>query len=112
MNVEFERKSGNEADDKTAFLREDRDYGGKFEDRPPTLFQIDPPKNRNTAKPNDFVRFQGRVLLDPFDHGIRDFPGELPPCLSTNVEGWEIEHYKRRNSQINTYDLMGKQSNS
>ena len=109
MEVEFERRSGVEADNKTAFLIEDRDYGGEnYDDRPPTLFQIDPPDDRNTAKPTTYVKFQGRVLLDPYDHGIRDFPTELPPALSTYVEGWEIEHYLRKNSQIKPYDLMGK----
>lgn len=54
------------------------------------------------------MMYQGQVVLDPYDHPVRDFPTELPPTLSTEMNGWEIEYYLRQNRAIKAYDLMGK----
>ena len=48
------------------------------------------------------------VVLDPYNHPVRDFPGELPVTLSTQISGAEIEYYMRKNSEITLYDLMGQ----
>ena len=103
------RKPGVEDDNVTAFLPHDREFGGEWNQRPDLLFQIRPPQSRVSTPPTGYMTSaQGKVLLDPFDHGIRDFPGELPPSLSTEIEGWEVEYYLRKNEQIKPYDLMGK----
>lgn len=49
-----------------------------------------------------------RVVLDPFDHPIRDFGYDLPIILSSEIKGWEVENYLRRNLAIRVYDLIGK----
>lgn len=49
-----------------------------------------------------------RVMLDPFDHPIRDFGNDLPIVLSSRMAGWEIENDLRRNGAIRVYDLAGK----
>ena len=63
-----------------------------------------------SSRPTDYVRHDGKILLDAYDHGIRSFPTELPVALSTELEGWEVENYLRKNREIKVYDLMGKQT--
>lgn len=53
------------------------------------------------------MMYNGMVVLDPYDHPVRNFP-ELPDCLSTQTSGMWIEHYLRKNLEIKAYDLMGK----
>ena len=50
--------------------------------------------------------YHGHVILDAFDHGLRNFP-ELPVVLSSELEGSDIEYYYRQNAEIADYDLVG-----
>ena len=50
---------------------------------------------------------EGHIVLDAFDHGIRDFP-HLPKLLSSEIEGHDIEYYYRQNAETTDYDLIGK----
>ena len=57
---------------------------------------------------------RGRVVLDPDNHEIKDFP-ELPKILSSELEGRDIEYYMRKNMAIGNgemsyYDIRGKPS--
>ena len=51
---------------------------------------------------------KGRIVLDSFDHAIRDFPGVLPSALSSEIAGHDIMHYFRQNEHMQLYDLIGK----
>jgi hypothetical protein len=46
-------------------------------------------------------------MLDPYDHPIRDFPGELPIVMSDKLHGVWVEYYLRSNREIRVYDLVG-----
>ena len=48
-----------------------------------------------------------QVVLDTFDHPVRDFP-ELPVALSSRMAGWEIENDLRKNLDIRVYDLVAR----
>ena len=50
---------------------------------------------------------EGRIVLDGFDHGLRDFGNQLPMYVSSELEGRDIEDYLRRNWEITVYDLVG-----
>ena len=50
--------------------------------------------------------YNGHIILDAFNHGLRDFP-ELPVVLSSQLEGSDIEYYYRQNREIADYDLIG-----
>lgn len=91
----------------TAYLEEDKDYGGDFEDRPSVLKQIACKSDQYREKPKGVKTYLQEVLLDPYDHPIRNF-SELPPTLSTEMKGWEVEYYLRKNLDIKVYDLMGE----
>lgn len=59
-------------------------------------------------EPTGYVRDHGDIVLDAFDHGIRDFGNAMPLCLSTEIEGHDIETYKRRNMRIALYDIIAR----
>jgi len=48
-----------------------------------------------------------RIVLDAWDHGIRDFR-ELPEAISSALEGHDVEDLMRRNLAIKLYDVLGK----
>ena len=61
---------------------------------------------RCKRQPTRYVTDNGRIVLDAFDHGLRNFP-ELPVVLSSELEGSDIEYYYRQNAEIADYDLVG-----
>ena len=77
------------------------------QDRAPLLFQIKP-TNFRKEKPQDYMNDHGRIVLDAFDHGIRDFGDILPKCLSSELAGHDIVYYFRQNEEIQLYDMVGK----
>ena len=92
--------------DVASFLAKDRDFGTAWAHRPPILFQLYAGQNRVAVKPQGVLMDGNRVMLDPYDHPIRDFP-ELPVTLSSKEKGMWIEYYMRQNKEIKLYDLMG-----
>ena len=95
--------------DVASFLVKDRDFGTAWAHRPPILFQLYPGQNRVAVRPQGVLMDGNRVMLDPYDHPIRDFP-ELPLTLSSKEKGMWIEYYMRQNKEIKPYDLMGTYS--
>ena len=53
--------------------------------------------------------YMGKVVLDQDHHEIRLFPG-LPDVLSSAIEGWEVEYYKRQFLKLTYIDLIGEYS--
>ena len=102
----FPKKRGYEDTNVTAFVKRDYNYGPKHENRPDRLHQIRS-NGVKGEKPNGYVMDKGRIVLDAFDHGLRNFGSQLPMYISSEVEGHDIEDYLRRNSQISVYDLVG-----
>ena len=102
----FPKKRGYENTNVTAFLQSDYFYGPERDDWPDRLFQIrcDVPEGE---KPNGYVMDLGRIVLDAWDHGLRNFHDQLPIYVSSELEGRDIEHYLRRNREITIYDLVG-----
>lgn len=102
----FPKKRGYEDTNLTAFVKKDYNYGPERENRPDRLFQI---RNDDAKgeKPNGYVIDEGRIVLDAFDHGLRDFGNQLPMYVSSELEGHDIEDYLRRNREISVYDLVG-----
>ena len=89
----------------TAFVKKDYNYGPKRANRPDRLFQIhnDSPTDE---KPDGYVMDRDRIVLDAFDHGLRNFGNQLPLYVSSELEGHDIEDYLRRNREISVYDLV------
>ena len=103
MLAEYPKSNGNkhkrEPYNYTSFLAKDRNVGSDRAHQPEILFQIRNPE-LHAVKPN------GCIILDPFDHGLRNFP-ELPVVLSSELGGCDIEYYYRQNAEIADYDLTG-----
>ena len=91
----------------TTFLAKDKTYGASRAHRAPLLFQIHETK-KIKEKPKDYMMDRGRIVLDAYDHGIRDFPTILPKCLSSEIGGYDLEHYFRQNEELQLYDILGK----
>ena len=49
----------------------------------------------------------GRIVIDAYGHGIRDFPSILPQALSTELHVHDIVYYFRQNDYVTLYDLVG-----
>ena len=101
------KKHGNEHQKEptnyTSFLQKDKEFGPERDNRSHVLFQI---KNAKppTEKPTAYVMNDNRIVLDAYDHGLRDFP----KVLSSELEGHDIEYYYRQNADIADYDLIAR----
>ena len=104
MDIAYQRDG--KGADVASFLPKDRDFGTAWAHRPAILFQLYPGQNRVAVRPQGVLMDGNRVMLDPYDHPIRDFP-ELPLTLSSKEKGMWIEYYMRQNKEIKPYDLMG-----
>ena len=93
----------------TAFVKKDYNYGPERANRPDCLLQLQS-DNKEGKKPDGYVMDHGRIVLDAFDHGLRNFGDQLPMYVSSELEGHDIEHYLRRNREISVYDLIGKRT--
>ena len=98
-------KGGKHPTNYTSFLPKDKDVGPLRANRPDVLFRITK-DGQHSAEPTGYLLDEGRIVLDAFDHGIRDFP-HLPKVLSSELEGHDIEYYYRSNAQLTDYDLIG-----
>ena len=87
-------------------MKKDYNYGSKRENRPDRLFQIQSDGVKG-EKPNGYVMDGECIVLDAFDHGLRNFGDQLPMYVSSELEGHDIEDYLRRNREIAVYDLVG-----
>ena len=87
-------------------MKKDYNYGPEHENRSDRLHQIHS-EGGNRAKPKGYVIDNGRIVLDAFDHGLRNFGSQLPMYVSSELEGHDIEDYLRRNPEISVYDLVG-----
>ena len=88
----------------TAFLLEDKAYGKDRDDWPDLLFQLLPEPNEATKRPIGILMDRDRVVIDPDNHEIRDFP-ELPKVLSSEMNGQDIEYYLRKNMQFGNGEM-------
>lgn len=104
----FKKECGYDATDVTTFLEKDAAYGSDREHRPPLLFQIFATDTSQDRVPEGFMMDGSRIVLDAFDHGIREFPGILPHCLSSELAGHDIMYYFRQNENLALYDLIGE----
>ncbi|KAL2038870.1 hypothetical protein N7G274_008392 [Stereocaulon virgatum] len=98
---------GKEPTNYTSFLLKDKEFGPERENRPQILFQINNAKPYQ-AKPIAYMMVDSRIVLDMYDHGLRDFPDVLPKVLSSELEGHDIEYYYRQNAEIMDYDLIAR----
>ncbi|KAL6714540.1 hypothetical protein ACLMJK_007965 [Lecanora helva] len=92
----------------TAPLASDLHDGGDWQNRPERLFQLDPAEDQYKHEPTGVLTYGDRVMLDPFDHPIRDFGDDLPIILSSEMKGWEVENHLRKNLAIRVYDLVAR----
>lgn len=93
--------------DVTAYLHKDRNLGEAWRDRPQMVFDLYAPATPRNVKPTGVLMDEDQIMLDPYDHPIRNFPGELPVILSSKIDGLWVEYYLRQNAEIKAYDLMG-----
>ena len=82
----------------TAFLAKDRDVGKARADRPDILFQIRTPELRS-VNPDRYVKYNGRMILDPFDHGLQGsmLSGRAVEDLATHKKDARADRWKLRN---------------
>ncbi|KAL2038871.1 hypothetical protein N7G274_008393 [Stereocaulon virgatum] len=102
-------KGGKHPTNYTSFLPKDKDFGPLRANRPDILFRITR-DGQYSVQPAGYLLDEGRIVLDAFDHGIRDFP-HLPKVLSSELEGHDIEYYCRQNAQLTDYDLIARMPN-
>ena len=105
------KKRGYEDTNVTAFVKRDYNYGLKHENRPDRLHQIRSDGVKG-EKPNSYVMDKGRIVLDAFDHGLRNFGSQLPMYISSELEGNDIEDYLRRNREISIYGFNNASKHS
>ena len=98
-------KAGQDAFDKTSFHPPNQHFGPLRTHRAPLLFQLHKTGGRGQIRVA-LMQFAGKYILDQDDHRIRAFP-ELPLTLSTELEGHDIEYFRRQNDQIDYIDLIG-----
>ena len=68
----------------TAFVKKDYNFGPDRENRPDRLFQIESDGTKGT-KPNGYVMYEDQVVLDAFDHGLRNFGTQLPMYVNSST---------------------------
>ncbi|CAD6583495.1 MAG: hypothetical protein ASARMPRED_001342 [Alectoria sarmentosa] len=110
MSYRFPKRRGYENTNVTAFVKKDYNYGPKRENRPDRLLQIASNDTKGEL-PDGYVMDGGRIVLDAFDHGLRNFGNQLPLYVSSELQGHDIEDYLRRNWQISIYDLVARAPN-
>ena len=88
-------------------MKKDYNYGPERANRPDRLLKLQN-DDKKGKKPDGYVMHHGRIVLDAFDHGLRNFRNQLPMYVSSELEGHDIEDYLRRNREISVYDLIGK----
>lgn len=98
-------KHGNNPTDYTSFHAASQHYGKDRSTWSPLLFQIQK-ASAHMQMPTAFMRHDNQIVLDPWDHGVRDFP-ELPGVLSSALEGYDVEMFMRSNLAIALYDILG-----
>ena len=91
-----------------AFVLNDKDFAFDRAHRPDILFKFEVSYSLAAdIPPTGIMMYQGHVVIDQDDHEIRLFP-DIPDVLSSTIEGWEIEYYKRKYRKLQHGDLVGK----
>jgi len=98
--------NGKNPTDYTSFYAPWQGCGKDRASRSSLLFQIQV-ANAHKQEPTGYMMDRTRIVLDAWDHGIRDFP-ELPEAISSAIEGHDVEDLMRRNLAIKLYDVLGK----
>ena len=62
----------------------------------------------NSLRSTEVLRIGEDIVIDQDDHEIRLFP-YLPDVLSSQIEGADVEYYKRQYKKLDYYDIIGKQ---
>ncbi|KAL8728047.1 MAG: hypothetical protein Q9166_005647 [cf. Caloplaca sp. 2 TL-2023] len=96
--------SGFDADDRTSFKAEHKDFEFKVrEKRPEVCFLWEDPEQHPGNNPK-FMYFGGQIVLSTVDKPVKLWP-ELPLTLSGQCEGLRMEFYRRLNPAITMNDL-------
>ncbi|KAL9636220.1 MAG: hypothetical protein Q9164_002961 [Protoblastenia rupestris] len=111
LQYTHEQAHGTDPDDTKGFVPKDQDYASDWAHRPPLLFAWDDNDNdtgaspHNARRPTECMKIGSQIVIDDNDHEICLFP-DLPDVLSTQIEGADIEYYKRQHKTLNYYDLI------
>lgn len=105
------RAKGYVEEDRTSFLRAQRDWGfDKREQYPPISFVFERKDRSNPVYPGNEVpnmRWRGLLVLDHDDKPVRRF-SNIPATLSTQAEGGLLEALSRGDSRIRGADLLAR----
>lgn len=109
------RKSGLGGTDITAFLPEQKSWGGKRDDWPAILFVLDIKKapRPTPALPMKVPLWyrEGKVVLDRSGNPMRDFPTTIPATCSSVMEDWLLVAILHTDTRIQIGDIHGRMPN-
>ncbi|KAL8963818.1 MAG: hypothetical protein Q9183_004929, partial [Haloplaca sp. 2 TL-2023] len=102
---------GADPTDKTAYHRDQWDWGFDLDHRPELLFKwnpIYPVGEKQPDPPFWFIKNgQDSIVLSHEGHPLRQWPG-LPLTISGQVEGWRLEAFRREAPNVEKYELRGR----
>ena len=103
----YRQARGGDPTDRKSFVPKDKDYGSSRTHRPPILFHFDGSTLSSSSESTGVMMYNSQVVLDQDDHEIRLFTG-IPDVLSSLIEGWEVEYFKRQFLKLTYADLVGE----
>lgn len=98
---------GVQDNDVTSYLPEHREYGAQRNRRPDLLFQYKMMKEQMSDYIAPIWIYKDRVVLDPEDHPVLDWP-EVPATFSSKIEGWLQEFISRKYFQFALKDFVAR----
>ena len=98
---------GVQDNDVTSYLPEHREYGAQRNRRPELLFQYKLMKEQMSNYIAPIWIYKDRVVLDPEDHPVLDWP-EVPATFSSKIEGWLQEFISRKYFQFALKDFVAR----
>lgn len=107
-NVDREPSSGSTPLDVTAVHEDQLSWGEDMEHRPDDLLRFYPPTAGNVSrKAIENLKYDSKLLLDFRGNPVRDFPS-LPLVISSMVEGWRLEAWKRADNRMKMSDIVAR----
>lgn len=96
---------GTGQDDETAFKVEHADWGSDRSHLPAICWRFleDEKNNPRPSKNPGYMRYQGKIILDPNNDPIKDWP-QLPLTLSSMTRGYRLEAMSRQNPHLEYRD--------
>ena len=103
----FPDPPGTDPDDITSYLKDNKDWGPDWHQRPLILKRF---ARTNFPVPSyepGALVDNGRVVIDQENHAVVAWR-ELPLCISSKVPGYKLEAWRRLNPRITIFDFLAR----